>query len=107
MNSGKYNRPITWLQRSTSKDSLGQDKETFASNGTLWGSIEEMSATRQLAFGMLNSQATMVIKLRQYPAVSPNDRLREKRHNQLLIIDGISHGENETVIYCHKIAEVS
>lgn len=107
MNTGKYNRSFTWLQRTVTRDtSTGQNKESFSSNGILWGNLSELSASRQLAFGMLNSQAAMVIRIRQYPALNTNDRLRETRFSKLLIIDGIHHDENELVVYCHQISEV-
>ena len=109
MNAGKYDRALTWLQRSVSKDNTtGQDKQTFTANGTLWGNLKELSASKQLAFGMLNSQATMAIRLRQWPAINPEDRLRDKRFNDLIVIDGISHDHeaNELVIYAHKLSEV-
>ncbi len=106
-NTGKYYRAFTWLARTVTKDTTtGQDKESFSGSTILWGSLSELSATRQLAFGMLNSQAAMVIRLRQYPTVGAGDRLRDRRFGQLLVIDGIMHDENELVCYCHKISEV-
>ena len=108
MNTGDYYRAITWLKRTVTKDATnGQDKETFTDNGTVWGSVQELSASRQLAFGMLNSQAQMIIKVRQYPAIVSTDRLREKRFNKLIVIDGLMHGDNEMIIYCHQINEVT
>lgn len=109
MQTGKYDRSFTWLQRTLTQDTnTGQDKQSFASNGTLWGNLTELSANKKLAFGMLNSQADMMLKLRQFPLLNTEDRLRDKRFNLLFIIDGINHnfGANETIVYCHKISEV-
>lgn len=106
---GKYNRPFTWLRRSVSKDNnTGQDVELFTANGTLWGSIQELSASKRLAFGMQNSQADVEIHIRQFPTLDPKDRLTDKRFSKLLVIDGINHDfeKNEIVVYAHSVTGV-
>lgn len=106
--SGNYDRQFTWLRRSTSQDDTGEDVESWASNGTLWGSLKEMSASKQLAYGMQDSQATMEIRFRQFPTVDAKDRLQDLRFDQLLVIDGVmfSFGTNETVVYAYSLAGV-
>lgn len=108
MNTGAYNRPFVWLKRTVTKNtSTGQEEETFGNNGTLWGSIKELSASKRLAYGMQNSQADMEIHLRQWPSIDSKDRLRETKFNQLLVIDGITHDEQDTIIYAHRLTEIT
>jgi hypothetical protein len=105
----KYNRPFTWLQRTGSKNhNTGQREPEFAANGVLWGNLKELSASKQLAYGMQNSQATYEVRLKQLPDLDPKDRLRDRQFGLLLVIDGLMKvmGTNETVVYCHSIQGV-
>lgn len=103
MGVGKYDRELVWLKRSIVKNNLGEDVETFTSQGSLWGSVKELAATRQLAYGVQNSSATLEIRLHQWPAVDAKDRLLDSKFNMYLIIDGlVPNSDNETVVYAHK-----
>lgn len=104
-----YDCPFTWLKRTLTKNpTTGQEEETFSPNGTLWGELKELGANRQLYYGMMNSQATLEVRLQQFPSLDANDRLRELRFNRLLILDGLNvdFEQNELVVRCHRITEI-
>jgi head-tail adaptor len=101
-----YNREFIWLQRSVSKSgTTGQDQETFTGNGTLWGSSKPISASKKLAYGVLNSEVDYEIHLRQFPSVDAKDRLHDTYFDKLLVVVGVmpNHDTNETVIYAHTL----
>lgn len=109
MGAGSYDRSFTWLKRSTTRDqATGQDVEAWAENGTLWGSLKPLSAGKRMAYGMMDSQADSEIRLAQWPAVDPKDRLRDRKFGDLIVIDGLFRdvSANETVLPCHTLTGV-
>ena len=101
-----YPRELTWLRRTIVKSvTTGQDVETFTANGTLWGSLKELSASKRLAYGVTNSAVDTEVHLRQFPSVDAKDRLQDTRFGYLLVIDGVTHDfeRNETIVYATRL----
>ena len=100
--AGNYADRLTWKKRSVTKDNLGQDKETFADNGGLWGDIDLTNGRRQTDYGSSQTGADAVIRIRNWPTLSALDRLYSAEWNELWVIAHLRRGENELVCECVK-----
>jgi head-tail adaptor len=101
MPAGDYNKRFKWLKCTKALDATyGQQKESWADHGYLWGQLEELSGSTLLAYAARQAETTCRIKIRNYPPLSAFDRLVWL--NQTYIIDGISRGTNELVVEAHR-----
>ena len=108
METAAFNHPFVWLKRTVTVDpGTGENKETFTTNGTLWGSCFELTAMKRLAFGALNSQASLELRFRQWPALNANDRLADPKFNTTIVVDGVvpNWTKNELQVYAHVLTE--
>jgi|SRR5947209_2461566 len=98
--AGKYLIPFTWMQYTTSsRDSLNQAVESYTSNGTLWGSLEDLGGNRGNGLGGPQTEKTATVRIRQLPALAAKDRLTDTRTGITYEIDSIypDWQANETV----------
>lgn len=102
--TGSYNNRCTWLQRSTSTSSIGQQEETFSSNGYLWCAIDNVSGRKQTDYGAQRTGNYSTIRIRNYPAITAVDRLQDNLDN-IWVIESITKGDNETICDCYKFDE--
>ncbi len=84
---------------------LGEAVPSYEENVHLWGNVEDLKPGAKLAFGQRDSLADCRIVLRQEPDITTKDRLRDSGTDELYVIDGISYGDNETLIDAHRIPE--
>jgi head-tail adaptor len=102
MGAGDYPDRLRWFVQSTTKDSVGQDVETFTDNGLLWGSISPNSGRRQPDYGATQTGWDAELRVRNMPALKTEDRLYAIEWDETYIIDTIVRGNNELVLQCVK-----
>lgn len=101
-NPGTYDTRFQWLRRSTTKNAQnGQDEETFTGNGYLWGALEQTTGRTSSDYGAEQTGADVEIRVRNYPTLSPLDRLYSAEWDETYILDSIRRANNELVIEAH------
>jgi head-tail adaptor len=100
MDAGNYDTLLTWYQRTVTKDTVyGQDEETFADNGDLWGAMEYLSAKEAVARGAEASVTMIRVRFRCFLFdMSTTDRLQIKGYDTSYWIKGVTYGDNETIV---------
>jgi head-tail adaptor len=75
--AGEYRTRLEWLRRTPgTPDGFGQRQDTFDPQGWLWCAIEDLAANRVTEQESERHQVTASVRIRNYPAVAPGDRLR-------------------------------
>lgn len=99
MNAGKYSTSFTFKKASLNKDNTtGQDKYSYADNGTVWGSLDYTNANVEEDYGAKRGKTRATIRLRQYVPITTLDRLFSKQFEETWMIEGIRFGNNETIL---------
>ena len=101
--TAKYPIPFTWNKyTSSARDAFNQAVDTYPSQGTLWGSLEDQSSNRGHNFGGPQTSKSATVRLRQFPAVSPKDYLVNSRTGVTYHVDSLYQdwAANETVCVC-------
>ena len=95
--SGKYNRPMTHLVRTTSKDSFGGTEFTFASDGaTYWGSVEQTGSEEVEELGRVVTRTKAKIRLKGwYLSINVLDRLTDLLFQETYRIDSIARKNDD------------
>lgn len=105
---GDYDRLFIWLQESTTTETtIGAVKETWASNGQLWGQFMPLRANEMLMYAVKESLVDAKIRIRNRPALKFTDRLQDKETNDIYFIDGIVNDKpgNQLIVTCHRLNE--
>lgn len=101
MEAGRYDHPFAWMKRTAQgggKDSFGQPADSFASQGTLWGSLDDLSGGRASAKESDGTKVTATVKVQNYPAVVAGDRLVDGQWSETWTVDSVARGDNELVL---------
>lgn len=101
--AGEYGDRLRWFKQSKTKDSIGQDVESFNDNGLLWGSISINNGRRQVAYGATETGWDAEIRVRNLPALRTQDRLFAVEWNETYIIDTIARGPNNNELICQCV----
>ena len=103
--AGNYNTRFDWHTVELQKNYTSGEKERVYSHSSyLWGSIDELSASKKLAYGSQGSSVDCEIRLRNFPAVGFEDRLIDPDGFKYRI-DGVRNGDNETIITASREKE--
>lgn len=96
MNVSKYNEPFTRLVQSEDFDDLNQPVETFTPTGYLWGKLEITTGQKADQYAGPNTGAIAVIRIRQFPTLSPKDRLQDT-NGRVWRLDSVVKGDDELI----------
>jgi head-tail adaptor len=89
MSAGDYStRLIRMVYTGTKEEEFGEVQGTFADGSSYWAMVTEKSSGEKLAFGQRNFAADVTIKIRMFPTITINDRLRDKATDQIYRITG-------------------
>jgi SPP1 family predicted phage head-tail adaptor len=101
--AGEYWCPFTWLQYGSTRNPTTLENEPgFTDQGTLWGSLEELSGAELIRFGYLQSRVDCKIRLRNWPDVTARDRLVFL--DTVYEIDSVRWGCNELICSAYRQA---
>jgi hypothetical protein len=103
--SNSYPWQWTWLQCSRTADGTTGDRpRTYTDNGTLWGSADLQTANFESEYGRQCEQVTGQAKFRNFPDISPLDRLTLQRDGMTFVIDGIRKDwpNNQLIVDIHQ-----
>jgi head-tail adaptor len=96
--AGAYNQRLTWLQGTRTKDTeTGEMVLTHEENGSLWGSVEITNGRKATEYGAEFTGGDGEIRLRNTPAVTVDDMLRDGGGITYHIED-IIEGDNELIL---------
>lgn len=73
--AGELDRRVVLQQRSSSKDTYGQQVMTWTDVATLWANIRPLSGREMLTAGAINSELSHVVTIRYRSGVTPAMRL--------------------------------
>lgn len=104
--AGDYGDRLKWYKQSIAKDELGQDVESFADNGLLWGNIEVTNGTKQTSYGAAETGWDAMVKIRNMPPLRTQDRLYSVEWQETYVIEHIARGNNELICQCVKYDEL-
>lgn len=94
--AGDYSTRLEWLKRGPGNpDTFGQREETWIPQGYLWGAVENVVAARVTESESEKQETSATIRLRNYPAVGPGDKLREVGSGAEWTVETAVEGENE------------
>ncbi|VTR94083.1 : Phage_H_T_join [Gemmata massiliana] len=99
--SGQYNCLLSWLKGSRSKDEEGQDVLFNAMYGQLWCSVEETNGRTGQELGGKQSGAEITILVKDCPALSTDDLLRDES-GTVYHIESIYQGDRELVLQAYR-----
>jgi head-tail adaptor len=106
--AGDYYDRATRLIRSVSKNAQnGQEEETFTEGNTFWCRIDYANSRRQKDYGADQTGADGTIYIRNYPTLSPLDRLYSQEWGEVWIIESIKRGNNELICECTKYDDLA
>lgn len=96
--AGEYYDRATRMIRSVSKNAQnGQEEETFTEGATYWARIEYASGRKQKDLGAVQTGNEGTIYVRNYPTLSPLDRLYAPEYGETWVIETIRKGSNELI----------
>lgn len=97
--AGDYSTRLEWYKkRSADVDEFGERQENYwPSQGCLWGAVGDLVAGRTIELDSERQETRAVIRLRNYPAVSPGDRLRELGSGVEWTVETVLDGDNEVI----------
>jgi head-tail adaptor len=98
--AGEYIDRLEWLQRSTAGrtlDGFGQASDPFASQGFLWGVVEDLRGGRVTEQASEHDETTATIRLRNSPAVVAGDRLVDLGRGEAWRVLSVTRGVNEVL----------
>ena len=76
----KYRTPFSWGKHTvTEGDRYTRAAPTYPVQGVLWGRLESLGSALGSAYGGDVTERTAVVRLFQFPAVSPQDQLTDLR----------------------------
>ncbi len=105
--SGDYYDRLQRLTRSVTKNpDNGQEEETFTPSEYLWGRIDYANSRRQKDYGSDQTGADGIISIRNYPTLSPLDRLYSQEWGEVWVIESIKRGNNELICECSKFDDL-
>jgi head-tail adaptor len=105
--AGDYYDRATRLIRSVSKNAQnGQEEEAFAEGNTLWCRIDYATGRKQKDFGADQTGIQGTIYVRNYPTLSPLDRLYAADYGETWIIETIRKGSNELICEAYLYDEL-
>lgn len=84
----------------------GQEEETFTPSNYLWARIEIDSSRKQQDYSSQQTGVDATIYIRNYPTLSPLDRLYSQEWDELWIIQSIKRGNNELICDCLRFDEL-
>jgi hypothetical protein len=103
-NAGAYPYRWEWLKCSRTNDGTTGDRpKTYVSQGYLYGTYELDSSTEQNEFGAIRSTVSGTFHIRQYPEISPLDRLYSVAFDETYLVDGVRWGNNEMIVDVHRL----
>jgi head-tail adaptor len=94
MSAGDYPDRVRILRRNATVDEIGGVHECFFYDGWLWARVEEENGRRENEYGGTQTGADGTIYIRNYPDISPLDRI-EDNYGLVWRIDSIHQGDDE------------
>jgi hypothetical protein len=109
-NAGKYDTRLAWLKYRPVKDpDTNQVKDEYDPHGDLWANVSDLGASGKplgaakiQTVGLPVAQSTTQVRIKNFPAVGFRDQLREKGTDTYYVIDGISRGDDELIMFCTR-----
>jgi hypothetical protein len=102
-NAGEYASRLLWLQGTRNKDTnTGQDVLSHAENGYLWCSVTETNGRTGQDYGAVQTGADVEIRVRNYPAITTEDLLKDEGYELVYHIDSVIEGDNELIAQCYR-----
>lgn len=110
MRAGDYPERFEWKAQTSSKgNGIGAENEDWPTPGTmLWGALYEAEAAgvpggRQRALEIIEdnyikSFKIAMIKIRNYVAIKPQDKLVQNSTGEEWDVTGVRYGNNETLV---------
>lgn len=98
--AGDYPERFDWQKRAPgAKDPVGQRADTFPSQGSVWGRLENPGGTRRTSKESDRQLVTGTVRLRGFVGVVPGDRLVSRRWAETWTVTTAvpDRGEFETV----------
>ena len=96
-NAGGYRDRLEWLKQTKGTASgFGEKPSTYPSQGFLWCAVEDVAAGRVTEKESERQQTTATVRIRNYPAVAPGDRLHDVGRGELWTVRTVARGDNET-----------
>lgn len=99
MDAGEYDTPFTHRKKTRgSKDTLGARHDTYPDQpGYLWGALDDVNGGRGTAQEVERAEYTATVRLRNYPAVEPGDRLVDDL-GDVWTVETVVRGANELLV---------
>jgi head-tail adaptor len=95
--AGQYPHRVQVLVRTSTTNALGEVVESFTPTQFLWCRIEEDSPRRAGEYGGNQTGIEGTISLRNYPAITTLDMLRDG-YDRTWKIEGKTTGSNEVIL---------
>ena len=105
-NSGLYSYRWIWGQCQRTTDNVTGDRpKLYVNNGYLFGTYELDSSIEQDEYGATRSTASGTIRIRQFPPISPLDRLYCVAFNETYVVDGVRRDQpnNQMIVDIHRL----
>ncbi len=103
MQAGKLRHPLTIQARSTTRDSLGQELETWATVSTVWGSVVPLTGRELVQAQALHSETTHKVTVRFFDGLTTSHRMQHNgRTLQILSVLNTDERNREHVLMCKE-----
>lgn len=105
--AGLYNTRFRRLIYTETVEATLKEREvTYVEGETYWGKIEPLKGYEKLFAGVINSQVTGTIKLRNIVDVTTDDRLKDIATGDVYILTGRIFGDNETIFQALNVDQL-
>lgn len=104
MRAGNLNRLITIQSKTVTKDTFGQDIETWGDNFQIWASVTTTGGGEFYAAQKLNSEISILFKVRYTSSITVLDRIiYDNKTYGILYLNNIDGMRKELQIACKGV----
>lgn len=97
--AGEYETRLEWRARTQgTPDGFGQKPDQYAAPVSLWGVVEDRDATEETRLLADQPRRRAVVRVRDYPAVRPEDTLTDTQWAEVWTVDAVRRGRGELLI---------
>jgi hypothetical protein len=106
--AGDYTRKLRWLKNVTPTSTTTGDRTpaTYTAAGYLWCNVVEETGQHDTEHGAVEAGAAGTIRVRNYPALSALDLLKDEQRNIVWHIDSIHRGDDEIILDAYRLDDM-